>query len=121
MTAHTTDRLIPRRVNGVDNRCPGGFVNLIAIPDHIAWSLIPRKGLGDLTRDPLRCRVGCHVDPDDISAIKPHDDHPIQQLEPEAGDHEEVHAGNVWRVVVQKSPTTLPRRPPTLAHVPSHP
>jgi hypothetical protein len=28
----------------------------------------------------LRCRVGCHVDPDELSAIKPHDDEAIQQL-----------------------------------------
>jgi hypothetical protein len=29
-------------------------VDLIAIPDHMAWSLTSRKGLGDLTRDLLR-------------------------------------------------------------------
>ena len=38
------------------------------------------RGLGDLTRDPLRCRVGCQVDPDEISAIKLYDDEAIQQL-----------------------------------------
>src|SRR6202140_4781762 len=41
-------------------------------PDHITWSSIPRKRLGYLTSNPLRCRVGCHVDPDEISAIKPY-------------------------------------------------
>src|SRR6266403_568621 len=89
----------------------------IAIPDHIAWSLIPRKGLGDLTRDPLRCRVGCHVDPDEISAIKPYDDEAIQQLEAEAGHHKKVHGGNVWRVVSQKGLPALARRPTALDHV----
>src|SRR5258708_37365438 len=103
--------ILPRRgwcnglvsnAHGAQPTCDDSSVNLIAIPDHIAWSLIPRKGLGDLTRDPLRCRVGCHVDPDEISAIKPYDDEAIQQLEAEAGHHKKVHGGNVWRVVSQK-------------------
>src|SRR3979490_2420096 len=97
--------------------CDDSSVDLIAIPDHIAWSLIPRKGLGDLTRDPLRCRVGCHVDPDEISAIKPYDDEAIQQLEADGRDHEKVHGGNVWRVVSQKAPPALARRSPALDHV----
>src|SRR6478672_9267072 len=32
---------------------------------------VPRKSLSDLACDPLRRRVGCGVDPDEISAINP--------------------------------------------------
>src|SRR5258707_14665949 len=45
-------------------------VGSISISDHIGRSAIPRKRLGDLTCNPLRRRVGCDADPDEISSIK---------------------------------------------------
>src|SRR5450759_1329695 len=60
----------------------------IPISDHIARTVIPRKSLGDLTCDPLRRRVGCDADPDEISAIKPDDDEAIQQLKTNGRHHE---------------------------------
>src|SRR5271169_4888827 len=57
------------------------------------------------------------VDPDEISAIKPYDDEAIQQLEADGRDHEKVHGGNVWRVVMQEGPPSLAGRPPPFDHV----
>src|ERR1700686_2789919 len=65
------DRLVPDP-HGAQSAYDDCTVDPIAIPDHITRSSIPRKRLGYLTSNPLRCRVGCHVDPDEISAIKPY-------------------------------------------------
>jgi hypothetical protein len=46
-----------------------GAIDPIAIADHVIRSTVPRKSLGDLACDPLRRRVGCDVDPDEISAV----------------------------------------------------
>src|SRR5664280_324831 len=65
------DRLVPD-AHGARSACDHRTVDPIAIPDHVNRSFIPRKRLGDLTRNPLRRRIGCDVDPDEISAIKPY-------------------------------------------------
>src|ERR1019366_8271049 len=58
----------PWREVGVGQRCrrsdPG--------PGSYRAEPIPGKCLGDLACNPLRCRVGCDVDPYEISAMKPH-------------------------------------------------
>src|SRR3981189_1696605 len=41
--------------------CDDGAIDPIAITDHVTRSPIPRKCLGDLACNPLRCRVGCDV------------------------------------------------------------
>src|SRR5262249_42019743 len=43
-------------------------IDLIPITDQIAWGLIPRECLRDLACDPVRCRMRCDVDPDELSA-----------------------------------------------------
>src|ERR1700748_2003065 len=70
-----------------------------SISDPIARRRIPRKSLGDLTSNPLRRRVGCDADPDEISAIKPDDDEAIQQLKANGRYYEQIHGGDVRRVV----------------------
>src|ERR1700687_1961131 len=57
--------------HGAKSACDNRAVDPIAVPDHIARSPIPRKSLDDLTYNPLRCRLGCDIDPDQISAMKP--------------------------------------------------
>src|ERR1700736_969781 len=71
--------------HGAKSACDDGAVDPIAVPDHITRSPIPRKCLGDLACNPLRCRVGSDVDPYEISAMKPHDDEAIQQSEAMVG------------------------------------
>src|SRR5665647_2912032 len=63
--------LVPN-AHGTQSACDDGSIDPIATPDHITRSPVPRNSLGDLTCNPLRGRVGCGVDPDDISAIKPY-------------------------------------------------
>ena len=44
----------------------------------------------------------CDADPDQFSAIQPHDDVGVEQVETDSWNNERVHGGNVWRVVAQK-------------------
>src|ERR1700757_100305 len=57
--------------HGAKSACDNGAVDPIAVSDHIARSPIAGKCLGDLACNALRCRVGCDVDPYEISAMKP--------------------------------------------------
>ena len=90
--------------HGTQSARDDSTVDSISISDHIARSAIPRKTLGDLTCNPLRRRVGCDADPDEISAIKPDDDEAIQQLKANGRHYEQIHGGDVRRVVSQEGP-----------------
>src|SRR5947208_10121716 len=59
----------------------GNAIDLIPIADQVARGLIPRECLCDLARDPVRGRMRCDVDPDEISAGQSHDDQGIEQVE----------------------------------------
>src|ERR1700730_3098241 len=72
--------ILPRRgwcngpiqdAHGSQSACDDGAIAPIAITDHVPRSTIPKKCLGDLACYPLRRRIGCDVDPDEISAINP--------------------------------------------------
>src|ERR1700675_2615138 len=67
--------------HGSQSACDDGAIDPIAITDHVTRSTVPRKRLGDLACDPLRRRVGCNVDPDEISAIKPYNHTAVQHSE----------------------------------------
>src|SRR5258708_6771697 len=88
------NRLVPN-AHGSQSACDDGTIDPIAITDHVTRSTVPRKSLGDLACDPLRRRVGCDVDPDEISAINPYNHEAVQQFEANGRDHEQVHGGNV--------------------------
>src|SRR6266851_7747258 len=79
---------------------------------------IPRKSLGYLTRNPLRCRVCCDVDPDEVSAVEPDDDEGIKQVETDSRDNEQVHSGNIRRVITQEGSPSLAGRSSPFDHVP---
>src|SRR5260370_8460699 len=98
--------------HGTQSARDDSAVDSISISDHIARSAIPRKSLGDLTRNPLRRRVGCDADPDEISAIKPDDDEAIQQLKANARYYHQIPAGDVRRVPSQNYPPFLTCCPP---------
>src|SRR5260221_2869311 len=96
--------------HGSQSACDDGAIDPIAITDHVTRSTVPRKSLGDLACDPLRRRVGCDVDPDEISAINPYNHEAIQQFEANGRDHQQIHGGNVRSVVAQKGLPSLTRR-----------
>src|ERR1700722_3806071 len=68
--------------HGMQSARDDSAVDSISISDHIARSAIPRKRLGDLTCNPLRRRVGCDADPDEISAMMTN---PYSSLKPMVG------------------------------------
>ena len=79
--------------------------------------IIPRKSLRYLTGNPLRCRVCCDIDPDEVSAFEADDDEGIEQVEANGRDNEQIHGGNVRRVITQEGPPSLTGRSTPLDHV----
>src|SRR4030088_1510566 len=92
-------------------------VDAITVPDHAARSLVPGECLRDFSRDPIGRRICCDVDPDEISAAEPDDDEGIEQVETDGRNNEQVHGGNVWRVVTQEGSPSLAGGPPPFDHV----
>src|SRR5258705_7359945 len=92
-------------------------INSIPISDHIARSHVPRKSLGDMTCNPLRRRVACDVNPNEISTIQPHDDERIKQIEANGRDNEQVHGGDLRGMITQKGAPSLAGWPPSFDHV----
>jgi hypothetical protein len=70
-----------------------------------------------VTRNPLRCRVCCDVDPDEVSAFETDDDEGIEQVETDSRDNEQVHSGNIRRVITQEGPPPLAWRSLPFDHV----
>src|SRR5450631_4049575 len=87
------------------------------IADEVARHLVPRKSLGDLTRNPFGRRIYCDVDPDKVPAVEPDDDEGIEQVETDSWNNEQVHGGDVRRVVAQEGSPSLAGWPPSLDHV----
>jgi hypothetical protein len=88
-----------------------------SIPDQVARSLIPRERLRDLTCDPFRSRMTGGVDPDKVSAGQPDDDQTVEQIKANGWNNEQVHGGDVRRVVTQEGAPPLGRRATLLDHV----
>src|SRR4029077_20234009 len=107
------NRSVPN-AHGSQSACDNGAIDPIAVPDHITRTTVPRKSLGDLPGDPLRRRVGCDVDPDEISAINPYNHEAVQQFETNGRGHEQIHGGNVRSVVMQEGPPPLAGWPSSL-------
>jgi len=97
-------RLVPD-AHGAQSACDHGSVDAITITDQVFWMLIPGECLGNLTRNPFsRC---CDIDPDQLSAVQSDDDEGIEQVEANGRNDEQVHGGNVRRVVPQKGAPSL--------------
>src|SRR6267154_900108 len=103
-------RLVPD-AHGAKSACDNAPIDPIPIADEVVRSLIPGKGLWYLTCNPFCRRICCDVDPDEVSAIQPHDDEGIKQVETDRWNHEQVHGGNVRRVVAQEGSPSLAGRP----------
>src|SRR4030081_2176109 len=118
--------ILPRRAwcsglvpdaHGTQSARDDNAVDSIPISDHIARSHLPGKRLGYLTCNPLRRRVGCDVNPNEISAIKPYNHEAVEHSEANGRDDEQIHGGNVRRVVSQKGPPPLAGWSSVLDHV----
>src|SRR6516165_4376950 len=92
-------------------------VDLISITDHVARSLIPRECFHDLTCDPFRGRMRCDIDPHKISAREPDDNSAVEQIKANGWNNEQVHGGDVGRMVTQEDAPPLGRWSTSLDHV----
>src|ERR1700681_4415997 len=118
--------ILPRRgwcgglvpdAHGAQSARDNAAIDPVAIADEVARGLIPGKCLRDLTCNPFGRRICRDVDPDEVSAAESNDDEGIEQVETESWNNEQVHGGNVWRVVTQEGPPSLAGRPPPFDHV----
>src|ERR1700686_2873359 len=118
--------ILPRRgrcgrpvsdAHGAQSERDDAAIDPVPIADEVVRSLIPRKCLRYLTCNPFCRRMCCDVDPDEVSAAEPNDDEGIEQVETNSWNNEQVHGGNVWRVVMQEGPPSLAGRPPPFDHV----
>jgi len=110
------NRLVPD-AHGANSAHDDGAVDLIPIPNEVLRRLIPGECLGQLACDPFSRRVCCDVDPDQVSAVQPNNDEGIEQIEANGRNNEQVHGGNVRRVVPQKGAPSLAWRSTPLDHV----
>src|ERR1700736_6032570 len=109
-------RLVPD-AHGAQAACDDRTIDAVPITDHVARSFIPRECFCDLARNPFRGRMCRDADPDRLSAVQPHYDVGVEQVEANGGDNEQVHGGNVWRVVMQEGSPSLAWRHASLDHV----
>src|SRR6202140_1306297 len=118
--------ILPRRgrcgrlvsdAHGAQSARDDAAIDPVAIADEVVRSLIPGKCLRYLTSNPFGRRMCCNVDPDEVSAVQPDDDEGIEQVEPDSWNNEQVHGGDVRRVVTQEGPPSLAGRPPPFDHV----
>ena len=109
-------RLVPD-AHGAQSACDDRTIDAIPVADHVARSFIPRECFRDLARNSFCRRMWCNVDPDQLSAIQPHDDAGVQQVEAKVRDNEQVYGGNVRRTVMQEGAPSLAGWPASLDHV----
>src|SRR5216684_8092661 len=110
------NRLVPD-AHGAQSARDDAAIDLVAIADEVVRSLIPRKCLRDLTCNPFGRGICCDVDPDEVSAVEPDDDEGIEQVETDSWNYEQVHGGNVRRVVTQEGSPSLAGLPSSFDHV----
>src|SRR6201981_1423017 len=109
-------RLVPD-AHGAQSARDDAAIDPVAIADEVVRSLIPRKRLRYLTCNPFRRRICCDVDPGEVSAVYPNDNECMEEAETHRRDDEEVHGGNLWRVVAQEGPPSLAGWLPSFHHV----
>src|ERR1700726_4249423 len=109
-------RLVPD-AHGAQSARDDAAIDPVAIADEVVRSLIPGKRLRYLTCNPFCRRICRDVDPDEVSAVESDNDEGIEQVETDSWNSEQVHGGNVRRVVTQEGPPSLAGRPPPFDHV----
>jgi hypothetical protein len=77
-------RLVPD-THGAQSARDNAAIDPIPIADEVVRSLVPRKCLRFLTRNPFGRRICCDVGPDEVSAAEPDDDEGIEQSKPIVG------------------------------------
>src|ERR1700730_13520771 len=109
-------RLVPD-AHGTQSARDNTAIDPIPIADEVVRRLVPRKCLRYLTCNPFCRRICCDGGPDELSAVEPDDAEGIEQVETDSWNNEQVHGGNVWRVVAQERSPSLAGWPPSFDHV----
>src|SRR5713101_2733508 len=109
-------RLAPD-AHGAKSACDNAPIDPIPIADEVVRSFIPGKGLRYLTGNPFCRRICSDVGPDALSAAEPDDDEGIKQVETDSWNNEQIHGGNVRRVIAQEGSPSLAGWPPSFDHV----
>src|SRR5712675_1107273 len=118
--------ILPRRgwrgrlvqdAHGAQSAYDDRTIDAIAVADQVARSFFPRECFGDLARNPFRGRMCCDADPDQLSAIQPHYDVGVEQVEAIGRDNEQVHGGDILSMITQEGAPSLAWRPASLDHV----
>jgi len=110
------NRFVPN-AHRPQSACYDRTVDAIPVADHVVRGFIPGECFCDLTRNPFRGRMCRDVDPDEASAIEPHDHEGIEQVEADGRDNKQVHRSNIWGTVVQEGAPPLAWRPAPLHHI----
>jgi hypothetical protein len=95
----------------------GEAIGGIAVAYKMGGRTIPREGLGDLARDPRRCRMVSDAQRDQASPLMPQGDQDEQQPKVDRRDHKEVHSADIGHMIAQERLPSLARPGPTLGHV----
>ena len=103
--------------HGPNSSPDNATVDAVAITDQIAWHHVPGEFLGYLLRNPFRRRVGRDIDPHKVSPCQPNNDKGIEQLKSDGGNNEQIHRGNLRRVIADKGTPTLTGRATLPGHV----
>ena len=88
----------------------GSTVNRVLVADQIAWDVIPREGFSDLLRDPFRCWASRDIDQGKLAPSQADNHQNIELNEADGWNHEQIHRGDVWRMVAQEGAPVLTGR-----------
>jgi hypothetical protein len=83
----------------------------------VAFGQTAAQRLGNLPRDSFRSRVHGDVGPHQAAPVQSHDYDAIEKPEADGRHDEQIHGGDVWRVVTKESLLGLRPPSPTLGHV----
>jgi|HubBroStandDraft_6_1064221.scaffolds.fasta_scaffold203945_1 hypothetical protein len=81
--------------HGREASCYDVTIGGVPVANEVLRRLLPGEGLGDLAGDRVRSGVGGDVDPDQVTALEPDDDQPIEQLEA-GGWHDEQNQSHQY-------------------------
>ena len=95
----------------------GMAIRGISVANEVLGRLIPREGLGDLLGDPLSCRVGGDVDPNQLASVMRDDHQAIEQPEADGRHDEHIDGTDVRSMIAQEGLPALRRRTASSNHV----
>ena len=95
----------------------GMAIRGISVANEILGRLIPGEGFGDLLGDPLSCRVGGNVDPNQLASVMHDDRQAIEQLETDGRYDKHVDGTDIRGVIAQEGFPALRRGPASSDHV----